>query len=396
MTKREKILALGVAIVVVALLAQFGINRVRAGFKLKMNRITALSDEVTKKQKIVSDGFLAKQKMEAIAKKSLPKNSERAIARYREWLDQMINDSGIQSPQNLFIKSAVEKNLYDAHHFQISGKGTLPQIVQLIYRFYEKDYLHRIRSMKISPERGQAYQLALVMEMDALSLDSASPTQPEPKEKSNRVALALDDYRDRIVSRNLFSPANHPPALQKTVAVQVAKDSSLDFQASASDPDAGQKVQYELQGDAPKGLSIDKSTGKLIWLPKELGEYNVTLLAKDDGIPSQMSMQTVSIKVIEPPPPIETKEPPKFDVASQSFVNAFLTGSKGQPEVWIRSNTEDKTFQLKIGDDLNLGGVVGKVTAIGATYAEFETEGKRWIVGMDESLADAFRRMEID
>jgi Putative Ig domain len=396
MTKREKILALGVAIVVVALLAQFGINRVRSGFKIKMNRLIALSDEVSKKQKIVADGFVAKQKMEAIAAKSLPKNSERAVARYREWLDKIIKDAGLQSPQNLFVKSSTEKDLYDSHQFQISGKGTLPQIVQLMFQFYEKDYLHRIRSLKISPERGQPYQLALVMEMDALSLNSASPTQAEPKDKSNRVALELDEYRERIVSRNLFSPANRPPALQKTVAVQVAKDSSLDFQAAANDPDAGQKVLYEILGEAPKGLSIDKSTGKLVWLPRDLGDYQVTVKAKDDGIPSQSSVQTVAIKVIPPPPPIETKEPPKFDVASQSFVNAFLTGSKGQPEVWIRSQTEEKTFQLKIGDELKLGGVVGKVTAIGATYAEFETEGKRWIVGMDESLADAFRRMEID
>jgi len=395
MTKRERILALGVGLVVVALVFQLGVNRVREGFKLKMNRVIALSEEVSKKQKIVADGFKAKENIAEFAKRSLPSKTENAIAEYRKWLDKIMGEVNLQSPENTHVRSEEVKGLFEAHQFHITGKGTLPQLVKLIYLFFEKDYLHRIRSMKISPERRQPYQLSIDMELDAVGLYEAKPNQPAPTNPSKRVALSLDEYQSRIVNRNLFAFANNPPALQKTVAVQVAKDSSLDFQAAANDPDAGQKVEYAIDGEAPKGLTIEKSTGKLIWLPKELGDYKVTLIAKDDGIPFRTSSQTVSIKVIDvPPKPPEDK--PKFDVASQSFVNAFLTGVKGQPEVWIRSKIEDKTLQLKIGDELKLGGVVGKCTAIGATYAEFETEGKRWIVGMDESLADAYRRMEVD
>jgi hypothetical protein len=34
--------------------------------------------------------------------------------------------------------------------------------------------------------------------------------------------------------------------------------------------------------------------------------------------------------------------------------------------------------------------------AVGANYMELETEGKRWTVGLDENLADAYRRMNVD
>jgi hypothetical protein len=40
--------------------------------------------------------------------------------------------------------------------------------------------------------------------------------------------------------------------------------------------------------------------------------------------------------------------------------------------------------------------VIGKVVAVGANYAEFESDGRRWTVGLDESLADAYRRSQID
>jgi hypothetical protein len=396
MTKRERLLALGVGIVVLALLLQLGINRVRAGFKTKTDRLAALMTAVEKKQQTVRDGFKAKDKLAEVTKRSLPSDPERAVAGYREWLNKITQDSGLESHQNVFESTRSEKGLYDSHNFKVSGKGTLPEFVKLLYSFFEKDYLHRVKAIKMSPERGETYLMGFVMDVEVLGLKQASATQPALTEPSKRVSLSLAEYDDRICSRNLFAPANSAPKLQKSVSVQVAKDSSLDFQAGATDPDAGQTIQYELDGEAPEGLSIDKASGKLVWLPRELGEYEVTLLAKDNGIPARQSRQTVSIKVIEPPPPVKTEEAPKFDVASQSFVNAFLTGVKGQPEVWIRSKTEDKTLQLKIGDELKLGGVVGKVTAIGATYAEFETDGKRWIVGMDESLADAYKRVEID
>ena len=60
------------------------------------------------------------------------------------------------------------------------------------------------------------------------------------------------------------------------------------------------------------------------------------------------------------------------------------------------SKTEGKTLRLREGDELKLGDVVGKIVKIGATYMEVETDGKRWTIGTEESIADAFKRGQID
>jgi preprotein translocase subunit YajC len=58
----------------------------------------------------------------------------------------------------------------------------------------------------------------------------------------------------------------------------------------------------------------------------------------------------------------------------------------------VRSKTEGKTLQLRKGDELKLGNLVGKVLDVSPDFLELETEGKRWTVGLDESIADAFKK----
>ena len=62
----------------------------------------------------------------------------------------------------------------------------------------------------------------------------------------------------------------------------------------------------------------------------------------------------------------------------------------------FKSYTDGKTARVRVGDDFDLAGIQGKVTAIGANYIELETEGRRWTMGLDESLADAYRRSQVD
>jgi hypothetical protein len=73
----------------------------------------------------------------------------------------------------------------------------------------------------------------------------------------------------------------------------------------------------------------------------------------------------------------------------------LVSDGKG-PQAWVRSKTEGKTLYLRIGDSLKLGDVGGKVVDVGANFMEVETDGKRWTVGLDESLADAFQRSAND
>jgi hypothetical protein len=163
----------------------------------------------------------------------------------------------------------------------------------------------------------------------------------------------------------------------------------MDVGLAAKDSDPGQVVKYEFEGEPIRGMQLDPASGNLSWTALELGDYKVGVRATDSGIPAKSSVQWISIKVQEPPPAV--KKPKDFDVASQAFVSALISDGKG-PQAWIRSKTENKTLYLREGEQLKLGDIEGKVISIGSNFLEVETEGKRWTVGQDESLADAYKR----
>jgi hypothetical protein len=142
---------------------------------------------------------------------------------------------------------------------------------------------------------------------------------------------------------------------------------------------------------------MDFRRGSFSWTPTENGEFEVVVKASDNGWPSKSIEEKLTFKVIDPPAP-EVKAPePTFDVATQAFVSALLSGRSG-PEAWIRSRTEGKTLQLVEGSDLEIGSIKAKVVSINLNedFIEFESDGAHWTIGMDTSLADAYAKSQID
>ena len=118
--------------------------------------------------------------------------------------------------------------------------------------------------------------------------------------------------------------------------------------------------------------------------------------ATDNGFPVKVAEQKIEIEVVDPPPPpAPTPEKPKFDPAAQTFITGIVTGRKG-PEVWLFSRTQNQTTNAVVGDQIELGQVKGKLVEIGKDFIVVETEGRRWTAGMDESLAEAFKRSADD
>ena len=279
--------------------------------------------------------------------------------------------------------------------FKLSGTGTIENATQLLYGFYAKDYLHRIVQFSFRPIAGSTEpdQLNISLECEVLALGIAKEKQEPPKAVSNRVVKSLDEYKQTILGRNLFGPTNQPPKLEPKKSLEAKVGLRLEHTVEAKDTDPKQRVFYELVGEVPKGLLIDKDSGKLTWSSNELGEYQVNVQATDNGIPRKSSLQSLTIKVnplpLVPPPPVQ------FDVASQAMITALIFGGDA-PEAWIQSKTESKTYKLRKGDQLKLGGVQGVVKEVGANYVEIETGGRRWLVGLDESLAEAYSRSIVD
>lgn len=396
MTQRERTLLIAVAGVLVLFGLYFGMTRVRSGIASKNAKIERLKKEIEQKDDELFAGMQASEQLVKLTSRSLPSDHQAATTDYREWLEDTVKKCGIDKHSIALQGNGFEgegKGVYHVMKFIVSGEGDLRHLSKLLYRFYEKDYLHRISSLAIVPmQNGKTpYDLKITVGIDAIALNMAAPDQPPPATISNRVSRTLAQYEEALVNRNLFSLANHAPEIKPEEKTEVAKDSSLEFDVKATEPDGDQSMEYSLVGDIPDGMKIDGKTGKLSWRPKELGSYEALVSVRDSGLPSRSSEQKIKIKVVEPPPTVVKKDPPKFDIASQAEITALLADSK-QPQVWVKSKVEAKVHYLKIGDELKLGSVVGTVIAIGATYAEFETDGKRWTVGQGETLADAYKR----
>jgi hypothetical protein len=399
MTPRERVLAMGVGAALVVAIGSYGVNSVRKGFQIKHDQIEQLETKILSQESAITDGLLNRKKIELVSSRSLPSDSERAQADYTEWLIGLVKSSGMNAPKWSFNpRDIAEQGVYRRYGFSVSGSGTIESLNRLLYNFYEKDYLHRITTMKITPVLNVPYQLNIQLSGEVLALDAASSKQASPDWISPRVAgKSMEDYRKILTQRNIFSPANHIPDWSATATAQATKGVPFMYSPKAKDQDSGQVLRYELLSDAPKGMQFSKEGDKLSWTPSELGKVEVELLVYDSGIPQGWNTQKLTIEVVDPPPPEQpAKAPPKFDIASQAEVSGLVAGRNG-PEVFIRSKLEGKTLNLKVGDKLSLGSVEGTVVSIGANYIEVETDGKKWTVGLDESLADAYRRtMKVD
>ncbi|MFY7892302.1 MAG: hypothetical protein ACOVOJ_06415 [Pirellula sp.] len=391
LSQREKILAAGVGLILLLFIGNYIWGTISKGFSDKADEITRLTQQRDDQKLQITAGSIAKSKLNRLVSQSLPSNEEKARAQYLEWLINLAEECELIDPLPKTEGDSVEKDLYQSFKFQLSGTGTIENATKLLHAFHAKDYLHRILRFDMQPLPNSKIpnQLKITLQSEVLALKNAKPDQPPPGNNAPRLEKSYEEYYNSIVGRNIFAPTNTPPAFEKSKLVSATLGIKMDVGLGAKDADPGQVIKYEFEGEPIKGMQLDPETGNLSWTAMELGDYKVAVRATDSGIPAKSSVQLISIKVQEPPPAV--KKPKDFDVASQAFVSALIADGKG-PQAWIRSKTENKTLYLRQGEQLKLGDIEGKVISIGTNFIEFETEGKRWTVGQDEPLSDAYKR----
>ena len=395
MNSREKLLAAAVGAIGTLFVGWSVVSSVQSGFEKKKELIASLERKKSDQELELTAGKVASLKLNKVVTKSLPRSEELALADYQKWLSALGEDAQLDAQNSQLTNDIQEKDgSYHLYKFKLAGIGTIENATELLYGFYSKDYLHRIFRFDMSPmpNSTEPDQLNITLECEVLALGIAKEKQ-EPPGDSNRFGKSLDEYKQTILRRNLFAPTNQPPRLATKGSALVNVGVPLKHTVEAQELDPKQRVTYELVGDVPRGLLIDKDTGSLTGSIKEIGEYKLDVQVTDNGIPRKSSLQSLTINV-KPLPPAQ-KPPVQFDVASQAMITALIFGGDA-PEAWIQSKTESKTYKLRKGDQLKLGGVNGLVKEVGANYMELETEGRKWVVGLDESLAEAYARSKSD
>jgi hypothetical protein len=384
MTRREKILAGGVAILLLLVGGQLGINRYRSAVDQRLNKINQLTGEIDDLELRQVEAALAERRAGMYALRSLPSDLEEARSNYSDFLASIVAEVDLDGASATPSAVIPKQGLYRQLNFKVTGEGTLAQMIELFHRIHAADYLHRISNFSLREGSGDG--LRLDMTVQALALDRA-PAEIDPPGDPSPLVAELDDYLQPIMNRNMTAPPNRSPEFAADRRVKATLGEELTYEAIFQDPDEGQEVRYELVGDVPEGLRFDERSGQLRFRPESTGPVEVRIKAIDDGWPRLATEETLVIDVEEPEP--EEAPPPDFNEATQTFLTG-LTQSRGRWMAMLHIRTQGKTLRLYEGDTFEVGQMNGKVVEINERFATLERDGEPFVLRFDISLADAW------
>ena len=168
-------------------------------------------------------------------------------------------------------------------------------------------------------------------------------------------------------------------------------DETISGTAKAQDPDKD-GISYELGKGSPPGAQIDPKTGQFSFRPAGPGDYEVLVMAKDDGLPSEVVSQPVKFVVAKRPPAPVAEErpaaPPGFDPSKFAFLTG-ITEVGGRPQIWIHIRTEGRLEKLHVGDQLQIGSVKAVVARIDEKRVELDAGGQRFVIALGDNLYEA-------
>jgi len=387
MNPRERVLAVAVGGTLLLIFSYLTYSYIAGKFSSRQAEIDRLEADIRKFKQQDLAGKLANKKIDEFAARSLPANIEVARTEYKNWLLSEIAAAGMTKPDVSHTTTVAEGiQLADKMTFSVTCRGTLPQVIDFLYAFYEVDWLHRISRLSLRPVKDDK-ALNVTMTIETLSLHKAKPG-PLVERPGKRLALgSRDEYHKRIAHRNVYGPPNNAPQI---TGVSGSKDvylgRSAELTLKGTDPDPLDKVRYKLLDAPDSDARLDEATGRLVWVPKAEGQFEFTVQAIDDGLPNLPSRpEKIVINVTRQPPPVARLD---FDHASYTVLTGVLD-LNGKGEIWLHNRPAGQTVVLHEGDAFQIGSIRGQVVEIGQYDFTFRADGKLRRLATGEPLDKA-------
>jgi hypothetical protein len=130
-----------------------------------------------------------------------------------------------------------------------------------------------------------------------------TPTEAQGPANVTITMIVTDNGVPPLSATNSFSvtvnEVNLPPTIADIPDQSVHFATALTIHPTVTDSDVPTNSVTLTLENAPKGMTLDASTGTITWTPAEadLGVYNVTLRATDNGSPVQSSTKTFKVTV---------------------------------------------------------------------------------------------------
>lgn len=171
-------------------------------------------------------------------------------------------------------------------------------------------------------------------------------------------------------------PNNRPTLTVAKDSHEIFAGSAVKFQASAKDPDDGQRVSFSLSG-APSGATIDSRSGAFEWTPDSEIEpkmYSFDVVARDTGFPSQSDKKTIYINVKQ-----------KAERYTR-LISTFVEGA--QREAIFYDIANNKKFTITEGTPFEIAGISGFLYVIGQGFVEFQSGDDSYRLRVGKFLSD--------
>ena len=395
MNQREKMLAIVVGVLLVLVVGYIGYSSWASRYERLRTDTFALESKISDQETQIIKGDRAFQIIKDFRERSLPADAEVARSVYKAWLLELA-EKEIELEDPIVTPGTLGRSgdsPYQRISLTVSGIGTLAQLTELMYAFYEADLTHQVRSLDIKPIE-ESRELELFIGVEAIVVDKTEVEKLAPGTSALAQERTLDSFLATILNRNLFGPANRPPKIDSIRTQRVYAGESLSLSLKADDPDDLDTVSFKLAEGHPEGASI--SGDRLSFRSKETGTYEMTVIATDDGLPPLSSQASFNVtvsdrpkEVVRPDPPAP-KPKPYFEDAEFAFVTAILEVN-GQRQLWLNVRTSGETLKLAEGDRFEVKRLKGVVSRIGEDVVDVTAAGESRRFELGENLAQGQR-----
>jgi len=375
LSPRERILALLVAALIPMFVLFGGYSWFTSALDSNDTELRRLRAAINQQKVKQATALAASERRHLYRWASLPSNVSVGYGRYQDWLFDLAQDCQLRDPALKQLpglpKRLNSELIYDARKVGFEVVGSLEQIVEFLYRFEQKQALHRISSFQVNPveatlagRRADA-DFNLILQIDVIFLPDADQQTELPAGNWPRLARTLEEYKQVVVGRNIFGPPNEAPTISSISAGTMEPGQTIRLPITASDDSVG-GLEFELTSSSCKDAQLEVATSgrsATFVCPglEDEGRYEFEVQATDHGFPRKSSTRSFTIRVQEPDEePVAVSEPPVPD-AELTRITALTRNAKLEKEAWLYIQSQG----------------VEKIVTVGET---FTLDGKRWVL----------------
>lgn len=246
MNKRERMLAICVALLVGTLSVQWFVKRViQEPLSQKDVQLVALMDQVKTKQAELQRARDAEFDLRQWRDRALPGDVGLATALYQEFLHQSLARAGVERPSVSPSATMTHGDDYIQLPCMIRADCTLQQLSVFLNEFYSTDLMHQIRSLTITPrsQKGTAETFDVTMKVEALAMKDATAEDKLPGVEERDKPLPLPKEYTLFAAKNVFQPTRlekvAPPRVARATPPPTVRDERGDYEVSMAREENG-------------------------------------------------------------------------------------------------------------------------------------------------------------